>query len=271
LFGATAWNGSDNLSLDGAYIDTYISYRHTDVLGMGISTFINDMRINSEIALFQTSDKLNDDNGILRDFNGNIDDICDDNQSVFDFENPVDCEKSIIAHYGLGSKAKYFQYLFEFEYPDLIFEITLIGQFLKYKLLNISNGLHPSKFPGQFGGIDFTSKNNFIPALGSPIFMFTMHEDEDTGTMYMHDSSVFYLNAKRFFMDNNLETNLRTFYDIINHGNLIEIEFKYNLSNKINISTAINKISGNSNLNNSYTFNTMETFSHFRLEATYNF
>jgi len=101
--------------------------------------------------------------------------------------------------------------------------------------------------------------------------MFTMHEDEDTETLYMHEASVFYLNTKRFFMDNNLETNLRTFYDIKNHGNLIEIEFKYKFSNKMNISTAINKISGNSNLNNSYMFNTMENFSHFRLEATYNF
>ena len=63
-------------------------------------------------------------------------------------------------------------------------------------------------------------------------------------------------------MDYNLENNLRTFLDLKNWGHLIELEFKYNLSNKINISTAINKISGNSNLNNSYMFNSMENFSH---------
>ena len=72
-------------------------------------------------------------------------------------------------------------------------------------------------------------------------------------------------------MNEDLETNFRTFWDIKNLGNLIELEFRYKLSNVINISTAINKISGNSNLNDSYTFNAMENFSHFRLEVNYNF
>ena len=101
--------------------------------------------------------------------------------------------------------------------------------------------------------------------------MFTMHENEETKTLYMHESSVFYLNAKRYFMDYTLEANLRTFWDLNNGGNLIEIETKYKLSDEINIGIALNKISGNSNLNNSYMFNAMEDFSHFRLEATYNY
>ena len=146
-----------------------------------------------------------------------------------------------------------------------------MGQFLSYKLLDISQGLHPNEVDLQIAHIDFTPENNFIRTLGSPIFMFTMHEDKDTETLYMNESNVFYLNAKRFFMDHNLEANLRTFWDLKNWGHLIELEFKYKLSNQMNISTAINKISGNSNLNDSYLFNTMENFSHFRLEATYNF
>ena len=157
------------------------------------------------------------------------------------------------------------------KYPNIIWNITLLGQFLSYKLLEISEGLHPNEVDLQIAHIDFIPKNNFIPTLGSPIFMFTMHEDENTQTLYLHESSVFYLNAKCYFMDHNLEANLRTFWDLNNLGNLIELEFKYKLSNKTNISTAINKISGNSNLNNSYTFNAMENFSHLRLEATYNF
>ena len=271
LFGASTW--TDNAGkLIAPYEDPLLSFRNTEVLGIGLSTFIGDMRVNTEIAFYNTSDEIKKDEDILRDYNGEYADICFPEQVEVDLilGNPP-CFIVQDLYFGVATTANYYEYLIEFEYPNLFFDITLLGQFLSYNLLNISDGLHPNGTPSQIGRIDFTTRNNFIPTLGSPIFMFTMHEDEETETMYMHNSSVFYLNAKRFFMDNNLEANLRTFYDIKNHGNLIEIEFKYNLSSKINISTAINKISGNSNLNNSYTFNAMENFSHFRLEATYNF
>ena len=266
LFGASLWTDSINKTF-GSYVDTVLSYRASEVFGIGASTFLGDIRINSEIAFYSTTDKINSDSDIIRNFNGLYQDVCYD-EIVLAYGS---CEPIQDVYFGLGTSANYYEYLIEFEYPNLIWDITFLGQFLSYKLLDISQGLHPNTVTLQLANIDFRPEYNFIPTLGSPIFMFTMHEDENTGTMYMHESSVFYLNAKRFFMDNNLETNLRTFYDIKNHGNLIEIEFKYNLSNKINISTAINKISGNSNLNNSYMFNAMEDFSHLRLEATYNF
>ena len=266
LFGASLWTDSINKTF-GSYVDTVLSYRASEVWGIGASTFIGDIRVNSEFAYYSTSDQVNSDDDILRNFNGTYEDVC--------YEEIVQaygsCDPIQDVYFGLGTTANYYEYLVEFEYPNIFFDITILGQYLSYKLLDISSGLHPNTVSLQLANIDFRPEYNFIPTLGSPIFMFTMHEDEDTKTLYMHESSVFYLNAKRFFMDHNLEANLRTFWDLKNWGHLIELEFKYKLSNKMNISTALNKISGNSNLNNSYMFNTMENFSHFRLEATYNF
>ena len=123
----------------------------------------------------------------------------------------------------------------------------------------------------RIADIDFRPKYNFIPTIGSPIFMFTMHEDKNTNTLYMHKSSVLFINAKRYFYDYSIESNIRAFWDLQNSGNLIEIEFKYTLSDKFDLSTAINKITGDKNLTNSYLFNTMESFSHIRLEVKYNY
>ncbi|MBC8311136.1 MAG: hypothetical protein H8E72_02435 [Candidatus Marinimicrobia bacterium] len=266
LFGASLWTDSINNTF-GSYVDTVLSYRASEVFGIGASTFIGDIRINSEFAYYSTTDQINSDGDILRDFNGEYDKVC--------FPEIVqvygDCTPIQDTYYGLGTTANYYEYLVEFEYPNLFLDITILGQFLSYKLLDISSGLHPNTVSLQLANIDFRPEYNFIPTLGSPIFMFTMHEDEDTKTLFMHEASVFYLNAKRYFMDHNLEANLRTFWDLNNLGNLIELEFKYKLSNRMNIGAAINKISGNSTLNNSYMFNTMENFSHLRVEATYNF
>jgi hypothetical protein len=270
LFGANLWNDSITENLDGAYIDTVLSYRATNASALSISTFINDTRINSELVYFKTEDNIGTDTDIERPFNGKIDQICDSNSDFFDFQNSQ-CEEALVGQYGLGTKAEYMEFLFEFEYPDLFYNISFIGQFLHYRLLSIERGLHPDPIDLQVGTVDLTTKNNFIPALGSPIFMFTMHEDQETGTLYLHESSVLYLNAKRFFFNQTLETNFRTFWDLDNSGNLFEIELKYSYSDNINLGIAVNKITGNNDLDGSYMFNAMENFSHIRMELKYNF
>ena len=266
LFGASLWTDSINRTF-GSYVDTVLSYRASEVFGIGASTFLGEIRINSEIAFYSTADEISSDSDIIRDFNGLYQDVCYD-EIVLAYGS---CTPTQDVYFGLGTSANYYEYLIEFEYPNLIFDITFLGQFLSYKLLDISQGLHPNAVTLQLATIDFRPEYNFIPTLGSPIFMFTMYEDQNTKTLYMHESSVLYLNAKRHFMDFTLETNLRTFWDLKNGGNLIEMEAKYKLSNKMNIAMALNKISGNSSLNNSYMFNTMENFSHIRIEAIYNF
>ena len=274
LFGALEWRDSVLNKPSTGYIDTVLSYRSSEVFGIGLSTFIDDFRFSAEFAYHITSDKIKSDEQVARSFNGGNSDfakMCDDAE-VNDLEPLLGpCSTHLNREFALSTDAEFYQYLIEFEYPNIYKNITLTGQYLKYKMVSISNGLHPVSTEINNEIIDFTTVNNFVPTLGSPIFMFTMHEDKDTKTLFMHEASVFYLNAKRYFMDHVLEANLRTFWDLNNLGNLIELEFKYKLSNRMNIGAAINKISGNSTLNNSYMFNTMENFSHLRVEATYNF
>ena len=266
LFGASLWT-NPHTDTFGSYVDTVLSYRSSEVIGIGSSIFIGDMRVNSEIGFFKTTDGIVNDNDILRDFNGSYDKVCP-SEILLIYGN---CNPVQDVSYALATKSDYYEFLLEIEYPNLIWDISFLGQYLSYKSLDISNGLHPNSVTTQIADIDFRPKYNFIPTIGSPIFMFTMHEDKNTNTLYMHKSSVLFINAKRYFYDYSIESNIRAFWDLQNSGNLIEIEFKYTLSDKFDLSTAINKITGDKNLTNSYLFNTMESFSHIRVEVKYNY
>ena len=105
--------------------------------------------------------------------------------------------------------------------------------------------------------------------------MFTMHDYEKgpkgETVLYLHDSSVLYLNFKKFLLDHTLEVNVRTFKDLLNKGQLFELEGKYTISDQLDMACAINKISGNKQFNDSYMFNSMENFSHVRIELKYSF
>ena len=124
----------------------------------------------------------------------------------------------------------------------------------------------------QTGTIDLLPEHNFIPGMGSPLTIFTLQEHPEWGgTVNLTKSRTVYLNLKKFFLDYALETNLRTFFDVINKGRFIEVEGIYDYSESWKISSAINFITGNENSGDSYPFNPMESFSHFRLEFIYSF
>ena len=191
--------------------------------------------------------------------------------------NPIDiaaggCEEYLLENLPVGTEAEYYQFLIEAEIP-LLWDIQFNSQFLKYKLLQISDGFDPEISIEEY--INLTPVDNFIPGLGSSIFMFTMHDYEKgpngETVLYLHDSSVLYLNFKKFLLDHTLEVNVRTFKDLLNKGQLFEIESRYAISDQFNMAIAINKITGNRTYNNSYMFNSMENFSHMRIEFKYSF
>ena len=124
----------------------------------------------------------------------------------------------------------------------------------------------------QTGTIDLLPEHNFIPGMGSPLTIFTLQEHPEWGgTVNLIKSRTVYLNFKKFLWDYTLETNLRTFFDIINRGSFIELEAIYDMTDSWKISSAVNFITGNEEAGGSYPFNPMEDFSHFRLEFVYSF
>jgi len=262
FYGANLWGNSRTKDPNTAYIDTVLSFRQSNMMGLGFSTFVDEVTIKGEFAYFDTDDNINSRSKLHRGFNANLSDVCTELDLL------LGCEEFLLENLPVGTNANYYQFLIEFEFP-ILWEINLTGQYLKYELLDISKGYDPPIYIQE--NINLTPKDNFMPALGSPIFMFTIHEDKQTNTLYMHESSVAYLNIKKYLFDHTLEVNMRTFWDLVNHGNLFEIEGIYTVSDNVNAGIALNKISGNSSLNSTYMFNSMENFSHLRVEVTYNF
>jgi hypothetical protein len=267
FFGANLWGNNRTQDPGSAYIDTVLSFRSTKVIGAGASSFLGDMTIKSEFSFFKTDDNIDKRENIHRHFTGTIDDVCD----------PIDiaaggCEEYLLENLPVGTSADYYQFLVEAEIP-LIWDIQLTSQYLKYKLLNISSGFDPAISIDEY--INLTPTDNFIPGLGSSIFMFTMHDYEKgpngETVLYLHDSSVLYLNLKKFLLDHTLEVNIRTFKDLLNKGQLFELEGKYTISDQLDMACAINRITGNKQFNDSYMFNSMENFSHIRVELKYSF
>jgi len=291
--GANVWKaslGSSTVeSTITTYIDTVLAYRKTEILGLGFSTFIDDLSLKTEFAYFFTDDLIrnagelsnqlewNPYPDIYRDFPGTNDDIYSMCEPYYDFTGNTDgCTAKFDESFHMGTRAEYMQYVLELEYP-LFFDIQLSAQFIFHDLVNISIGLdgelEENKIANvQIGTIDLLPEHNFIPGMGSPLTIFTLQEHPEWGgTVNLTKSRTVYLNLKKFLWDYTLETNLRTFFDVMNKGSFVEVEGIYDLNDSWKISSAINFITGNENSGNSYPFNPMEDFSHFRLEFIYFF
>ena len=276
-FGANVWVNSVDKSLETAFIDTVLGFRDTDVYGIGMSSFIGNLSIRSELAYFITNDMITKSSDIYRTL-GSINKssliVCEsvyDNYANLPISIPEEfwpeCDAELVDTLGVGTKAEYYQYVVEFEYP-FIFDIDLSGQIFFYNLLTISGGLTPL-IEAQVD-LNLLPEDNFIPGMGAPLSLFTITETS-YNTISMNKARTIFINAKRIFYDLGLELNLRTYVDLLNKGRLVEFESIYDLNDKLKINSAINFISGNSDLSNSYLFNPMEDFSHIRIEMRYLF
>ena len=283
--GANVWKASDSpagLESDKfTYRDTVLAYRKTEVLGLGFSTFISDLALKTEIAYFSTDDLVEQAGetsqglwdpypDIYRPFTGTDEKIADMCELA---SNPNTCKPVYDQSFHMGTKAEYMQYVLELEYP-LFFDIQLSTQFIFHDLLDISIGLDgeivEDKIANAQINIDLLPEHNFIPGMGSPLTIFTLQEHPEWGgTVNLTKSRTVYLNLKKFFLDYTLETNLRTFFDVMNKGRFLEIEGIYDYNDSWKISSAVNFITGNASSGDSYPFNPMQDFSHFRIEFIY--
>lgn len=283
LFGAnTWWDSAGSQNLETAYIDTVLGYRKSEILGLGFSTFINDLSLKSEIAFFSTDDQISNRKDLKRPFPGSYgQDVCSLYiQYLEDPDNwpfptiPAPCTPEYQDSYAVGTKAEYLQYILELECP-IFFDIQLSTQFIFHDLIEISTGLPGETINDKIINlqtrVDLFPEHNFIPGLGSPLTIFSLQDQSDWETVNLTKSRTIYLNLKKFFLDQTLETNVRTFIDVLNKGTFLEIESIYDMNDSWKISTAVNFIAGNDSFGNNYPFNPMEDFSHFRVEFIYSF
>ena len=267
-FGANVWKtGSDNPQILEAVgtIDTVLSYRKTNMAGIGMAKSINDVSIKLDLGYFITSDNTPTGNSALyRYWQTGIDRIleyCEElNENTWDSQfQPVDCSFSPEFNNSqiIDNRAKYFQYTMELEYAPS-FDLLMIGQITISDLLEIGEA-DSIKYSG--GSYMFDPEEYFIPGMGAPnTFM------SSTSNLLSSKSCTFVVQKSLF--DLGIELRYMGFFDLNGKGSLNEFRMTYDILDDLEILGAFNIIQGNDKIENNQ-FSSMENFSHFRMELKY--
>jgi hypothetical protein len=134
FFGANVWS---NQAFTNIIADTVLSYRKTDVYGIGFSALLEDFTVRVDFGYFDTYDNIQNKNDLYREYELGKQEIIHDCR-IYNATSPswavdtLDCinEPVIKEILKLNNSAKYYEYNFEVEYnPNS--EIGLIMQLSK--------------------------------------------------------------------------------------------------------------------------------------------
>ena len=266
-FGANIW-ASENLNPElleaVGTIDTVLSFRHTKMLGLGFSTYYNDISIKGDIGYFITDDETvnTGDSTLYRYWESGVERIiqqCEElNASSIPPFVPVDCITDPYFNNSelIDNRAKYYQYTIEMEYSPSN-DVTIIGQITGHSVHEI--GIADS-MTFSTGYYMFDPAEYFIPGLGAPnTFM--------SSTENLLDSRSMSIIAKKLFSDSGIELIYIGVYNLDGNSSINELGVDYEISDNLHLLGAINKIKGNNAEMNQYS--AMEDFSHIRLELKY--
>jgi len=254
FFGANVW--SNQAFLDPIIPDTVLSYRKTNVCGLGYSTLFGDFTVRADLGYFNTQDNIKDTLDIIRDYKSGkqiIIEACDDvNEELPSWANPVNCENEpeLKETLKLDNSAQYYQYTIEIEYMP-ISDFNIIGQYSKHKAFSFGRAdsltlsdpilLYPEKL--------------FIPGIGSPNTFIT--------------SNALSISAQKLFTDNGLELRYTSMFDLDKKGSLHEVGIEYEIYENTKLLIAVNKIFDDNKNIETNPFTGMEDFSHIRFEIKY--
>ena len=256
FFGANIWS-DQAFNLASVIPDTILSYRKTDVFGLGYSALFGDFAFKTDFGFFNTYDNINDKDDLRRiyvDGINNIIEFCLESNAAIeeDFLSPIDCtdEPQIEEILKIDNTAKYYQYNLELEFsPNSDFRI--ISQYLNQK--NIEFG-EADSLQLSTGKILLDPREFFISGLGSP-------------NTFISTNSLTVLIQKQF-PDKNIELRYTGLFDLDSHGALNELGIEYKINSSTNLLIALNKIIADNDIDMN-PFSSMENFSHFRMELKY--
>ena len=262
FFGANVWS-AENKDPVTILPDTVLSYRKTEVFGIGFLSFLNDVSIKGDFGYFITDDNiaLNGDSILYRDWTigkQRIIDKCEEKNKALT-EHPLfgpntNCkiEPTFNNSFKLDNRAKYYQYLLEIEFSPG-YDINIITQISNNKLIDIGV---PDSINVSTGTILLDPKQFFIPGAGSPNTFISMN--------------ALSISAQRLFPDLGLELRYMSMFDLDDKGSLHETGIEYAIIENTKILLAVNKIFDNKKIQMN-PFTDMEDFSHFRFEVKYYF
>ena len=153
FFGANVWTDYTGNPQSIIAIDTVLSFRKTDIYGLGLSYYIEDMTIRGDIGYFITTSNISrSDSALYRDYAPEtLIEQCEDlNETLINhpwLEDPTlhDCYNEIEGAVDfikfnntelINNNAEYYQYILEIEYSPGD-DYNFISQYTKYKLEKI--------------------------------------------------------------------------------------------------------------------------------------
>jgi len=253
FFGANVW--ANQAFTDPIIADTVLSYRKTEMYGLGLSLLLSDFSFRSDFGYFVTSDNVNKKGELFRDYEQGsqlIIEACEEKNA----EVPVgffqlDCEKEPTHKetFLLNNFAEYVQYTLEVEYAPTS-EFNIITQYSKHK-------------PIEFGAADSLTLSAtilmdpevfFIPGMGLP-------------NTFISSNSLS-ISARKLFMDMGLELSYTSMFDLDEKGSFHGVGLEYEIFKNTNLLIELTKIFSNDEIQMN-PFTAMKDFSRILIEIRY--
>jgi len=244
LFSLSGSNVFTNQFQTMSVLDTVFSFRKTDMIGAGIVIPTKWIILRAEYAQFSTFDN-NDSTSIS-------------NKGP---SRSFGSANEVFFSHAFETKAKYYQTILQLE-TELPGGIEFIGQYFKYDTLSFNAEYLPDvDLPLLEAG--FEPYSVFFPGMGTPLAIMA----PEVIIMIFNKS---FLN-EQLLIETLFLLDQATYNGTKGNGRLIELKSTYDLSASLKLITALTKVTGNSSLDDNYTFNNMVDFSHIRFELKYFF
>ena len=254
FFGANVWS---NQAFTNIIADTVLSYRKTDVYGLGYSALLGDFTVRVDFGYFVTDDNIQDKNNLYREYELGKQDIIQDCRA-YNADLPIwatdtlDCinEPVVKEILQLNNSAKYYEYNFEIEYnPNS--EFRLIMQQSKQHSIKFGKA---DSLTLSTGTISLDPKQLFIPGMGSP-------------NTFISTNSLS-ISARKHFPDMDLELSYTSMFDLDEKGSLHGVGLEYEIFKNTNLLIDVTKILNNDEIQMN-PFTAMKDFSRILFEIRY--
>ena len=245
-------------TLDSPGIDTVLSYRSTDVIGLSATIISSPITIRLDHGYFHTKDMKNDQT-IHRDrMDMKNDPWVGIEATTVEQNGNLICYSpwyQITDQWTFQEEAYYSQTTLQLEF-DIFGATSVLGLF-NYNVEKYNAKYLPAiSLPGIEADID--PQEYFYPGLGAPVAILT-------------SKALMYSFKRDIGQSQDIELNLKGLVDLENSGYLTEIGAIFTLSDNLRFHTYLNKVIGDDTLDDEYRFNQMKDFSHLRFELEYFF
>jgi len=260
FFGANVWTEPNSNPQSIIAIDTVLSFRKTDIYGLGLSYYIGDITIRGDIGYFiTTSDISRSDSALYRYYAPDtlINHCEDKNDTIendpFSSGTPFpDCKLFPTFNNTelINNNAEYYQYILEIEYSPGN-DYHFISQYTKHKLekIGLADSIRTSDTTVVFDPLKY-----FIPGIGSP-------------NTFISTNSLS-ITVLKSFTEIGLELRYTSMFDLDEKGSLHGVGLEYEIFKNTNLLIEVTKILNNDKIKPN-PFTAMKDFSRILFEIRY--